>query len=59
MSKKILYVSDGAKGGVGKSLVATVIGSLLLANHADTTFIETDPAYSSESCHLVHGKAAT
>ncbi len=44
MNKKILYVCDGAKGGVGKSLVATAIGSLLLANNCDTTFIETDPA---------------
>lgn len=44
MSKRILYVCDGAKGGVGKSLVATAIGSLLLAHQMDATFIETDAA---------------
>lgn len=41
-TKKILYVADGSKGGVGKSLVATTVASILQAYSCDLTIIEAD-----------------
>jgi len=42
--KRQIIVIDGAKGGVGKSLVASVISSILLAQGAAVTLIELDRA---------------
>lgn len=42
--RQTLTVCGGNKGGIGKSMVATCVGSLLLARHEETTLIEADKA---------------
>lgn len=43
-SKRILTIIDGAKGGVGKSLVGSFYASALLSQGLDVTLIESDQA---------------
>jgi len=52
--RKTLIVSGGNKGGVGKSLVATTIASLLLARSQPITLIEADPTNPDIARRFAH-----